>query len=408
MIIRDRWLINNIDILFEKKIVLYGAGSYGAAAYDIISNIEGMKICCFCETDVGKWKEKKMLGSFHNTPVKSVGEIKKELESKEIIIIVTTRAIYHNEIIKNINMVLGEEVQVFTWFGFYFCIEVNIDDKRISEKYREQFLLQRDCKRKNSGIENNANDAHKLLKNNSVLVYQPGKVASSTVSSTLSHYGIDNIQIHHISHYDREKYGYHEAIDNLYKWWIKNIATKEPVRVISLVRDPIARSISTYFQIYHEDYSLSDDVLLDPLLGAKKYIDKEMKEGDAGYLFKWFDDEIFETFDINVFDFPFNKEKGYGLICQGNIHILLLTVEQLLENKDIIETFLNINGLQFLEKNVGREKPYRFVYNDVLNEISVEEDVLDFYYRDNKKMKHFYTEEQIEKFRSRWRCGNKK
>jgi hypothetical protein len=63
---------------------------------------------------------------------------------------------------------------------------------------------------------------------------------------------------------------------------------------------------------------------------------------------------------------------------------------------------VGVPNLTLKNDNVGKQKEYAYVYKDVLEAIHIDKDMLDFYYKSNASMRHFYEDKQIEKFNNKW------
>jgi hypothetical protein len=178
-------------------------------------------------------------------------------------------------------------------------------------------------------------------------------------------------------------------------------------KVITIFRDPYVRNISLVFEeliniIKYNGYSKhghknlylynSSSDLVDGI-----YINHLRKE----IPFVWFRDEFEITTKINIFDYPFDKEKGFSLIKKGNIEVLLLTLEKINLNEKVISEFINQPYFKLKHQNNSSKKWYSDLYDDFKqkNKLTVEE--LSFYY-DNDVVKYFYTTEQIEEFKKKW------
>ena len=131
-------------------------------------------------------------------------------------------------------------------------------------------------------------------------------------------------------------------------------------------------------------------------------MDRHTKVGEYGAIFEWFNMEIKKIFGIDVLEYDFNKEKGYQIIQKDNVELLLVKAEQLDFCQDIIGKFVEVEDFKVERKNVGSEKLCKFVYDEVKKRIEIPKYILDFYYKENKAMDHFYTAEEKEKLRKKW------
>ena len=190
----------------------------------------------------------------------------------------------------------------------------------------------------------------------------------------------------------REKF-YAERIYNSY------IRSQRPVRAITLVREPIANNISMFFQ----------------LLG--RYIGKDAERQDydidelidifvANYMHSrpltWLDAEIKTNFGIDVYQSPFPVNQGYTIITQGRISLLVLRCELDDRTKaQAIADFLDIDDFKIIRSNVASEKSYARQYAEFKQRIRIPAALLDQMYN-SRFSRHFYSMKEREELRARW------
>lgn len=234
------------------------------------------------------------------------------------------------------------------------------------------------------------------------LVYQMGKVGSTTVCEALSEAGISSVHVHYINH-SQWKERAKLRVDNgsplpphfhkgrLLRHWIG--WTDRQVQVVSLVRDPIARYISEVFQTAHFRGFPANN-----FEGACDELRRSFTSNSPlRYSYEWFDREIGSVFDIDVFDYQFNKEKGFVQINNSNADILILTLEKL---DTLIPSVLS----EFVGKNLKvkrSRKRVSEVYDQVKSKFKLPKPIVRRLY-DSTWTKHFYTDKDIEKFVERW------
>ncbi len=119
--------------------------------------------------------------------------------------------------------------------------------------------------------------------------------------------------------------------------------------------------------------------------------------------FEWFDWEMKEVFGIDVFAYTFDAEKGYTLIKEGNIELLLMKMEKLSELENVIGEFLGIEQFKIENRNVLGEKPYRFAMKAYKERFSLTEERLSEIYFKNEKVRHFYSETERKAFYDKWK-----
>lgn len=184
--------------------------------------------------------------------------------------------------------------------------------------------------------------------------------------------------------------------ERIYTTWVRS---QHQVRVITLVREPVANNISMFFQI------------LDQYLGS----DVESADCDTDELIRiflkrymhsrpltWLDAEIKTNFGIDVYQTPFPVDQGYTIISQGRISLLVLRCEMDDRTKaQAIADFLGLDEFEIIRSNVASEKSYARQYAEFKERIRVPPALLDLMYN-SKFSRHFFSSEECEQFRARW------
>jgi hypothetical protein len=257
-----------------------------------------------------------------------------------------------------------------------------------------------------------------------LLIYQTGKVGSSTVLKSVKALDLD-MPIFHIHTLTPEGMAHGEAIHGhslrshfpRSKHLLESRYLRREVdrglsgkrwKVVTLVREPVARNISSLFQII--------DLLLPNFI--VRYESKSIKLGELTELFleqypvesrytNWFDLELKPVFGIDVFSSDFPTSKGYKVYEGENAQVLVLKLENL--NKcaqDAFKEFLNIDQFTLIEANISRGKAYYVAYEEFLDAV-----VLPAFYIEEiytlKYVQHFYSEEEINAFKAKWYKKNR-
>lgn len=407
MIVKDIELIENFEILTDKKIILYGAGDYGRRAKNILDSIAGTCIEAFCVSSLNEWKEKNKSDKYLGIRVKSINELEEMLLSDDYIIIVTVCSKYREAILDTIFKKVPSLESVYTWFGLRCSFELNIEDDRVDKEKKNDYMLIKKFKNEQysyiftSGIKDCL--VENCLKDNSIMIFQPGKVGSSTIRKSLFNINRKCNHIHVINSKNRLIDSYkNKSYDKLAEAWKKNYKKDDMIKIISLVRDPLARNISYFFELFHDDFIVGDLPKKKIYESIINYIKVDSLYGKYGYEFEWFNLEIKELFDIDIYQYNFDRDKGYMVIKKGDVELLLLTMEKMNDNEKVIADFVEDSNFKLVNSNVGSEKEYKYAYKEVLNNIVIDKEILDFYYKDNEYMDYFYTEEQKKAFRKRW------
>lgn len=179
-------------------------------------------------------------------------------------------------------------------------------------------------------------------------------------------------------------------------------------KIISLVRDPIGRNISAFFQ----------NIEKTPVRGfinnfTQLYNNNEIDISEIIKVFlerfnhieplTWFDRELVKNFNFDVFRLPFDKEKGYQIYDHEKIELLVMRMEDLSKIGSVaIEEFLGLTKVELYNDNISQRKNYYPAYKAFLSEIRFSDDFIRTMY-DSKFMKHFYTDKEIQGFSVRWK-----
>jgi len=253
-----------------------------------------------------------------------------------------------------------------------------------------------------------------------ILVYQVGKVGSGTVHKSLLAARIPNpvYHIHVLSD------GGIEWAEGLYKsattdtfqpsghvrtsrFLRKRIDREKDIhwRIVTGVREPVRRSLSEFFQTV--DWRFPE--LLD---------DRGNLREDEAYRFlserlpsfvlnersiNWFDLELKSVFGVDVFETPFDHEKGYSIIEQENVRVLVIRQEDLSRCfTEAMSRFLpDIPTTKMVNANVSSNSRHWKAYKSLMNRLRISEEVAGQIYS-SRLVRHFYTDEMIEGFKNHW------
>lgn len=199
-----------------------------------------------------------------------------------------------------------------------------------------------------------------------VYVYQMGKVGSSSIRHSLNN--ILNIPVYQV-HYFKGKFPYN-----------KNS------KIISLVREPIERNFSGFFQNFERvvgipfaksKYSIQEllDIFLD------KYIH------DVPLV--WYDDEFYPNTGIDVYSKKFKD--GFSIID----NCLFLRCE--LDDKrksQLISKFLGINEFEIVRTGLSASATYGEMHKKFVKEVKFPRSYLDLFLG-TKFVNHFYSDEYL-------------
>ncbi len=194
----------------------------------------------------------------------------------------------------------------------------------------------------------------------------------------------------------REKF-YAEMIYRSY------VQTKRRLKVITLVREPVANNISMFYQVLGQ--YLGPDV--EPsACDADELIDVFIEKYMHSRPLTWLDAEVKTHFGIDIFQHPFPIEKGYTTISRANVSLLVLRCElDDLTKAQAIADLIGLDEFEIVRSNVANEKSYASPYAKFKQRIKLPPALLEQMY-DSKFARHFYSREERELFRERWSGGS--
>lgn len=389
--IRDLQMMQDISPLFDKKLVIWGMGQKGRKILtDIIEMGAGKKGILLCDSDCSLQGEKIL-----NNIVLSPGDLQDKIKGdnwEELVFLVTVVSISaQDEIIKDIKKICDESVDIYTEYAVEWGIYFGLENLYIDKKYKEKKILEHEKNRLiNKDFMEHTEKVYKyfsflpLHEDEIILIYQPAKVASSTVYKSILNYNRNVLHCHMLDNIGEDE-------DSMLR-----LLELKSGKIICLVRDPVARQIAAMWQNIHQVQRYSATVNFAEI--EKYYFPEQFAGGE----FSWFDKQMKKVFNIDVFEYPFDQEKGYSIIKKGNIEVLLMKMEKLNDLEAVIGEFLNIENFKLDNENVGSEKPYRFAYRDYKANFKLPKEVLDNVYVKNKHTKHFYSEQERETFYNKW------
>ena len=228
-----------------------------------------------------------------------------------------------------------------------------------------------------------------------IFIYQPGKVASSTITEALSaEYNAPVVQIHS---FDRDG-GEHELNADLKK--LQKNGSLPKLKIISLIRDPFSRNLSAFFQNLnkYQNNSVSFD---GNYLDVQGLWDVYMCSPGSNWILEWWDLELKRNFGIDVFSVTF-PDSGHVVIENDKASLLLMRYD-LADNlkSNLISTFVGIAefDLSKYTANVSKKKSYFSQYEQMKTRpITVE--YFDRMYN-SRYCQHFFSKE-LSGLKERW------
>ncbi|MFX0092698.1 MAG: putative capsular polysaccharide synthesis family protein [Candidatus Hodarchaeota archaeon] len=167
-------------------------------------------------------------------------------------------------------------------------------------------------------------------------------------------------------------------------------------KIITAVREPVARNISAFFQNQVQYKHMGKMTL-------KNLLDLFLAENWNYNVLNWFDRELKQVFGIDVYSEPFPTTKGYKIYkVKDQPDLLLLRLENL-DNcaQAAFQEFLNIEQFTLAPENIARNKFYYPIYRKFTTSKILPRAYIEKMYT-SRLAKHFYTEDELNTFRKKW------
>lgn len=249
-----------------------------------------------------------------------------------------------------------------------------------------------------------------------IIIYQMGKVGSRTVYETLFDLklGVPIYHCHVLNDLDSLAEGIKKQVVNP-ETTLEVIEQGRELRqliddipdqwwnIISLVRDPVAQDISSFFQgieqVIPDIQSKLQNNAIDIGEICTAFLEKWPHHHAAE---QWFDAQLTPVFNIDVFSQTFPIEKGYDIFEIRRFSLLVIRLEDLDAcMRPALKEFLGISDFKIIKSNTAGGKWYRHLYKYFISRVALPEDYLNMMYS-SKFSTHFYTPKELQKFRSRW------
>lgn len=402
--------IDNEYTIFKKnKCIIWGTGQHAKECTNIL-NENNIEIATYCDNNQSMWNQE-----FNNAPVMTPESLKELCKKECITLLIASNfsAEISNQVIKNdihaeYIISCDELYFVNNWKKHNATISLvdknlkdiyinHIVEKYIHDWYDRVFI---DLMIKN----------RKKIKDckNLYLIHSAPKTGNNTIRNAMK--VSMNVTPFNFCH----GFGLVEP-----EWidYIKNY----PIKIITGLRDPVSQLLSLVYEMsgcywdlpyaYNKDAAslVMKDIFLPYVLGTKpldcfctRLIDRKK---ESPFLLDFFDEQFKDFLDIDVFEYPFDKEHGYTVIKKGNIELFIYQLEKINSLESAIQEFLDNSSFKLhvtkKQANSAKSKFYSPYYKEFLSEYHLDENILDTIFS-RKEIKHFYSEDDINKMKHNW------
>ncbi|MEL6458185.1 MAG: putative capsular polysaccharide synthesis family protein [Cyanobacteria bacterium J06621_15] len=242
------------------------------------------------------------------------------------------------------------------------------------------------------------------------------KTGSASIAASLKKTGFHNVfHVHKLDPNEKYPFSYSQKLTAFLTEKINNNNIK--FKLITCVRDPIARNISDIFQILKVNQKFRENGLAFPstFSSSHKFLKQGMNIKQIQDLFWndypyhdlplfWLDENIKRNLGIDIFSREFPKDKGYLKISQDNIDLLIMKLElsDSLKEEQIAK-FIENDNFKLIRTNITSQDKFSYshLYNEFKKKIDIPLDYLEKMYS-SKYVNHFYTDNEIELMRNYW------
>lgn len=248
------------------------------------------------------------------------------------------------------------------------------------------------------------------------LIYQMGKVGSSTVVRTLDELWTPSpiIRVHNLnpSKVARDVEALRESLGYLREHVVTSVvlARKQldwgefPCNVITLTREPVSRAVSFAFQDWKRQLpEISDLDELNPERMIELVMEKLRPGSEHANPGQWFERELETVFGIDVLSIPYDFEQGYVTVRHGPVEVLVIRMEDLNRSleRGLADLYdLDCRDIQMRRSNVGGNKEYADLLSRVKKQLTIPTSVGEHVWATDYA-KHFYGP-ALDRLRGRW------
>jgi hypothetical protein len=239
-----------------------------------------------------------------------------------------------------------------------------------------------------------------------IVIYQMGKVGSMSVLGALQDCGCEPLHHVHVMNPEYMRPGtthdpeHEKAARAVYS---NVVERRRPAKFITLVREPIGRCVSAFFQAENfRAYAGRPLVVAEWSLEQLARLFGAQLTNMAFFALTWFDRQIGEMLGIDVYSEPFPHQAGFATYGQGPFELIVLRSELDDSIKErALAAFLGLDGLRMRQANVGEEKEHAELYRRFRDSARLPDSYVERLLG-SRYARHFYAQQEIRLLRARW------
>lgn len=374
-----------LSIYKDNLVIMFGIGEIGKKLLNLMSSFD-IKPAYICDNDSVKWGQ-----TYTEIPIispKQLAEINKK--NSNVLIQLATNARFEEEILAQLNdlnimqtLSSSEALNRLSYYQFCDFFKENttfLDSLSSSVKYSDYAFHPEHFSFLSPHI-------YKILteyNNLPIFVTMIGKTGDHTIIDTISHNGGLVYKMH------PPKYLSKDIMCNV----------KSKVKIIVAIRDPISLDLSYLYQFIYNDNIQPIEALYNKSNDFQSLSELTFQKNKQHRISDWFN-----VFCENLVDLkchPFDKKTGFCTIQEGNYDIFVYQLEKLNHIVTPLSDWVGIPFTELIGSNITENKWVSESYKKAKKDIKISKEYFDMCYSD-PYVQHFYSEEDIETFKNRWR-----
>ncbi len=184
------------------------------------------------------------------------------------------------------------------------------------------------------------------------------------------------------------------AVRRLYAWH----QAGKPVRVISLVREPISRNVSSFFENFERYTGVAPK---QSAFSVEELKELFLEKFDANGAAKWYEEFLVKGLGVEPLGAPV-QAPGVQQITHQNVRLLFCKTELTDSEKELaVKDFLGLQKFLLAKENVGAKKDYAFIYQEFKQHVRFSPEYVEPLLND-AYCQHFYSNEERDEMRAKW------
>lgn len=392
----------SLSVYKDRDVYIFGASGGGEIVKDFLE-CHDVPICAFVDSNKEKWG-----ASFFGYEVISPKKLQEDAKVNKNVLVQIASS-YENEIrdeLKKMNITDYISFSAFFMLKKRKIFELFQQDKEFYKYYLENIVSSLNTTK---NLWNQYFDKVTMNQkiDSAVALCMPPKTGNFTVSGAFSQNAYDSmlcVETWHTSFYLPK---FFEMVNVLHN------------KIITAVREPISQNISLLFQIgdgegylidqpeyWENDYFKllqkvecmdSGSVVADCIFQRTIHSDKKTM-----LIQNFFEEQFKKRLGVDLLAEPFDTKRGFSIVEQNGFEIFIFQLEKFdLIQKELL-AFAGLDSeIEFKRANDAADKYYAPLYQEVKETISITRQYFEDSFN-NPYIKHFYSEEDIKKFRMKW------